>query len=177
MDGWMDGGDRYEEFNEWDANGGMGGWSCDSFERWGLYVMGPYHQSFIAHLFPLTYACINATDKQINMTIAQMEAVANNPLQLKLAANQMRNMSKSNIKMALDQTNAMMTGGTATAGNGSNTNVSTTGSAPPLILRGKMEGAARQMSSLSPKQHGGTQRCYVRNLVRHYVVRIHTSHP
>ena len=171
------GGDCYEEFNEWDANGGMGGWSCDSFERWGLYVMGLYHRSFITHLFPLTCACINATDEQINTAIAQMEAVANSPLQLKMAANQMRNMSKSDIKMALDQTIAMMTGGTATAGNGSNTNVSTTGSVPPSIPREKMEAAARQMSSLSPKQHRGRQQCYVQNPARHCVVQIHTSCP
>ena len=42
-------------------------------------------------------------DAQINMAIGQMEAVANNPGQLKMAADQMKNMSDSDLRRAVNQ--------------------------------------------------------------------------
>ena len=42
-------------------------------------------------------------DAQIDMAIAQMEAVASNPDQLKMMANQMKNMTESEIRQAVNQ--------------------------------------------------------------------------
>ena len=67
-------------------------------------------------------------------------------------------------------THALIPTSSGHAGNGSNTNVSTTGSVPSCISRKKMEADARQMSSLSPEQHGGRRRCYVQNPARHCIV-------
>ena len=59
-------------------------------------------------------------DEQINMAISQMEAVASNPSQLKMAADQMKNMNDDQLKQAVNQS-PLVGGGpvpTASAGAG-----------------------------------------------------------
>lgn len=85
------------------------------------------------------------------MAIAQMEAVASDPSQLRMAADQMKNMSEGDLKRALDQTATAMGGAggkapTATAA------AATPSSPAPPVSREQLEQAARQMSSMSPAQ-------------------------
>ena len=85
------------------------------------------------------------------MAIAQMEAVASDPSQLRMAADQMRNMSEGDLKRALDQTATAMGGAGGRAPTAA-TAAATTAWPAPLASREQLEQAARQMSSMSPAQ-------------------------
>ena len=97
----------------------------------------------------------NMTDAQIEMAIAQMEAVANDPNQLKMAAEQMKNMSESELTRALEQQTAMMGGAggnsSSSSSGGSGGRTSTT-AAFPSFSAAQLEQATKQMSSMSPEQ-------------------------
>jgi len=73
------------------------------------------------------------SDAQINMAITQMEAVANNPSQLKMAADQMKDMSESELRQAVDQSPLVS--------NNSNN-----------VSKSQFQQATQQMSSMSPTQ-------------------------
>lgn len=99
---------------------------------------------------------VNMTDAQIEMAIAQMEAVANDPNQLKMAAEQMKNMSESELTRALEQQTEMMGGAggnssTSSSSSSSRGRTSTT-AAPPSFSAAQLEQATKQMSSMSPEQ-------------------------
>jgi hypothetical protein len=96
----------------------------------------------------------NMSDTQIEMAIAQMEAVANDPNQLKMAAEQMKNMSEGELNRALEQQTAMMMGGGAggTSSSSSRGTASATSYPPPSFSAAQLEQATKQMSSMSPEQ-------------------------
>lgn len=88
------------------------------------------------------------------MAISQMEAVANNPDQLKMAADQMNSMSDDQLKHAVETsplTSGPMTGATAAS-------TATSPAAAPAVIDGKnisksqFEMATQQMSSMTPEQ-------------------------
>ena len=87
------------------------------------------------------------------MAITQMEAVANNPSQLQMAAQQMKNMSDSDLDQAVKQTG--FNGGDAAAG-GSTTSSSTatpaTPNALPNISKSQMQQATSQLQNMTPEQ-------------------------
>ncbi len=100
-------------------------------------------------------------DEQINMAIAQMEAVANDPNQLKMAADQMKNMSEDDLRRAMN----LGGGGSAPPSSTTTASTNATSSArtstpsstnppaiPQNISKTQFEQAAQQMSSLSPTQ-------------------------
>jgi hypothetical protein len=98
-------------------------------------------------------------DDQINMAIAQMESVANDPNQLKMAAEQMKNMSEDDLRRAMNlagcapsSSNAPSSTRTSSASSSAihhNNSNSTTNN---NISKTQFEQAAQQMSSLSPTQ-------------------------
>ena len=103
----------------------------------------------------------NMTDAQIEMAIAQMEAVANDPNQLKMAAEQMKNMSESELTRALEQQTAMMGGAggnssssssSSSGGSGGSGGRTSTTAAFPSFSAAQLEQATKQMSSMSPEQ-------------------------
>jgi len=96
----------------------------------------------------------NMTDAQIEMAIAQMEAVANDPNQLKMAAEQMKNMSESELTRALEQQTAMMggAGGNSSSSSSSSGGRTSTTAAFPSFSAAQLEQATKQMSSMSPEQ-------------------------
>ena len=83
-----------------------------------------------------------------------MEAMANNPSQLKMAADQMKNMSESDIKRAVNM--EMPTAGSAAASpTYSASQINGTAPAnPPItsISKSQFEAATQQMSSMTPEQ-------------------------
>jgi hypothetical protein len=93
----------------------------------------------------------NMSDTQIEMAIAQMEAVANDPNQLKMAAEQMKNMSEGELNRALEQQTAMMGGGAGGTSSSSSRGTATS-HPPPSFSAAQLEQATRQMSSMSPEQ-------------------------
>jgi hypothetical protein len=93
----------------------------------------------------------NMSDAQIEMAIAQMEAVANDPNQLKMAAEQMKNMSEGELNWALEQQTAMMGGGAGGTSSSSSRGTATS-HPPPSFSAAQLEQATKQMSSMSPEQ-------------------------
>jgi hypothetical protein len=85
------------------------------------------------------------------MAIAQMEAVASDPSQLRMAADQMRNMSEGDLERVLDQTATAMGGGGKAATVTAVPPPPAAAPAPP-VSKAQLEHAARQMSSMSPAQ-------------------------
>jgi len=88
------------------------------------------------------------------MAITQMEAVANNPSQLQMAAQQMKNMSESELDQAVKQTG--FNGGDAAAG-GSAPSVTTSSAAAtpnalPNISQSQMQQATNQLTNMTPEQ-------------------------
>ncbi|KAL7533488.1 hypothetical protein ACHAXR_005265 [Thalassiosira sp. AJA248-18] len=92
------------------------------------------------------------SDAQINMAIEQMEAVANNPSQLKMAADQMKNMSESQLQQVVKQSPlANDLPATTTTSPPSSTTATTT---PALsnVSKSQFKQATEQLSSMSPDQ-------------------------
>jgi hypothetical protein len=92
------------------------------------------------------------------MAIAQMESVASDPNQLKMAAEQMKNMNEEDLRRAMN-----LGGGTSSSSSSSSSpsthtpltsNASSTSNnnKPVAISKTQFEQAAKQMSSLSPTQ-------------------------
>jgi hypothetical protein len=100
------------------------------------------------------------TDAQINMAIAQMEMVANNPDQLKMAADQMKNMSESDLERAVNQSPLASGPSSSSAAPVAPSAGSAAASAPRAggvpsmanVSKSQFEQATKQMSSMSPEQ-------------------------
>ena len=82
------------------------------------------------------------------MAIAQMEAVANNPSQLKMAAEQMKNMSEGELKQAVNS--EMMAGGGGAAA-GAAPSSTAAGTNPALNMsKSQFQQATEQLNSMTP---------------------------
>ena len=103
------------------------------------------------------------TDEQINMSISQMEAMANNPQMMKMAMDQMKNMSESDLNAAVKQDLAAQR--SSSSSNASNvdpnatySDVTSAAAAPttnrsvPDISSDQFKTASQQMASMSPEQ-------------------------
>ncbi len=95
------------------------------------------------------------TDEQITMAIAQMESVASDPNQLKMAAEQMKNMSEEDLRRAMN----LAGGGTSSSSSSTHTPLASSASSTSnnnnkqvAISKTQFEHAAQQMSSFSPTQ-------------------------
>lgn len=90
------------------------------------------------------------TDEQISVAIAQMEAVATNPGQLQMMADQMKNMSESDLRQAVSSHQRPAVPQprqpTAAATPSSNAHPGTTAS------KSQLQQATQQMSSMTPEQ-------------------------
>ncbi len=82
------------------------------------------------------------------MAIAQMEAVANNPSQLKEAADQMKNMSESDLKQAVNQSPITSQQPPAAA----TTTTATNPAAMNNMSSSQFQRATQQMASMTPEQ-------------------------
>ena len=93
------------------------------------------------------------TDEQIHMAIAQMEAVANNPAMMKMAAEQMKNMSAEEFQAAVgSEWNASSyntTNNAVLAKNNSNNGMPTSVKNMPMS---QFQEGAQKMSSMTPEQ-------------------------
>ena len=96
------------------------------------------------------------------MAIAQMESVANDPNQLKMAAEQMKNMSESDLRRAMNMAGGPTAAASSSTSSSSSSSVTSSSSAPSSknnninindkISKTQCERAARQMSTMSPSQ-------------------------
>jgi len=104
------------------------------------------------------------TDEQINMSISQMEAMANNPQMMKMAMEQMKNMSESDLNAAVKQDLAAQRSSSSSNANNVDPNAtysdvtsaaaaaSTTNRSVPDISSDQFKTASQQMASMSPEQ-------------------------
>eukprot|EP00984_Skeletonema_dohrnii_P007636 scaffold2790_cov118-Skeletonema_dohrnii-CCMP3373.AAC.4 len=105
------------------------------------------------------------TDEQINMSISQMEAMANNPQMMKMAMDQMKNMSESDLDAAVKQDlaakrslSSSSSSNNNVAANATYSDVTSPTAAPaantsvPDISPDQFKTASQQMASMSPDQ-------------------------
>lgn len=109
------------------------------------------------------------TDEQINMSISQMEAMANNPQMMKMAMDQMKNMNESDLNAAVKQDWPAQQSSSFSTSSSSNNNVdanatysdvtSAAASAAtannrsiPDVSADQFKTASQQMASMSPDQ-------------------------
>ena len=104
------------------------------------------------------------TDEQINMSISQMEAMANNPQMLKMAMDQMKNMSESDldaavkVDLAAKRSLSSSSSNNNVAANATYSDVTSPTAAPaantsvPDISPDQFKTASQQMASMSPDQ-------------------------
>lgn len=104
------------------------------------------------------------TDEQINMSISQMEAMANNPQMMKMAMDQMKNMSESDLNAAVKQDLAAQRSSSSSNANNVDPNATysdvtsaaaaapTTNRSVPDISSDQFKTASQQMASMSPEQ-------------------------
>jgi len=113
------------------------------------------------------------TDEQINMSISQMEAMANNPQMMKMAMDQMKNMNENDLNAAVKQDlTAQQSSSSSFSTSSSNNNVdanatysdvtsaaaSAAAAAPsanrniPDVSADQFKTATQQMTSMSPDQ-------------------------
>mmetsp|Transcript_2194 Transcript_2194/g.3997 ORF Transcript_2194/g.3997 Transcript_2194/m.3997 type:complete len:547 (-) Transcript_2194:74-1714(-) len=105
------------------------------------------------------------TDEQINMSISQMEAMANNPQMMKMAMDQMKNMSESDLDAAVKQDLAAKRSSPSSSSNNnvatanatysdvtSPTAVPAANTSVPDISPDQFKTASQQMASMSPDQ-------------------------
>ena len=130
-----------------------------------MKAMGP------AALRATNPAMAHLTDAQINMSISQMEAMANNPQMMKMAMDQMKNMSQSDLDEAMKQNPlAPQSSSSSSSSNNSNndnaaatyTDVrsasaassgrSTVPEAVQNMSSDQFKAASQQMASMSPDQ-------------------------
>jgi len=89
-------------------------------------------------------------DAQINMAIEQMEAVANNPSHIKMAAEQMKNMSEGELNRAMNQSPLAGSSSSATAATSSGT--ATAPQTTNNISQSQFQHATQQMATMTPAQ-------------------------
>ena len=100
-------------------------------------------------------AMATLTDEQINMSISQMEAMANNPSMMKMAMDQMKNMNESDLNAAVKQDLAAQR---SSSSSNSNNNAATDANATYSdvtfkdISPDQFKTASQQMASMSPDQ-------------------------
>ncbi|KAL7497297.1 hypothetical protein ACHAWT_006139 [Skeletonema menzelii] len=104
------------------------------------------------------------TDEQINMSISQMEAMANNPQMMKMAMDQMKNMSESDLNAAVKQDLAAQRSSSSSNASNVDPNATysdvtsaaaaapTTNRSVPDISSDQFKTASQQMASMSPEQ-------------------------
>jgi len=104
------------------------------------------------------------TDEQINMSISQMEAMANNPQMMKMAMEQMKNMSESDLNAAVKQDLAAQRSSSSSNASNVDPNATysdvtsaaaaapTTNRSVPDISSDQFKTASQQMASMSPEQ-------------------------
>jgi len=114
-----------------------------NFSGGALQIFVSRISSNFSHLFTTHYKQTNK-DGQINTAIAQMEAMANNPSQLKMTADQMKQMSESELSRAVNSDN--MAGGLAAAPS----STATTGTNPLNISKSQFQQATEQLNSMTP---------------------------
>jgi hypothetical protein len=130
-----------------------------------MKAMGP------AALRATNPAMAHLTDAQINMSISQMEAMANNPQMMKMAMDQMKNMSQLDLDEAMKQNPLapQSSSSSSSSNNNSNDNAAATypdvrsasaassaRSAVPEAVQNmssdQFKAASQQMASMSPDQ-------------------------
>ena len=126
-----------------------------------MKAMGP------AALRATNPAMAHLTDAQINMSISQMEAMANNPQMMKMAMDQMKNMSQSDLDEAMKQNplapqssssssnnndNAAATYADVRSASAASSARSTVPEAVQNMSSDQFKAASQQMASMSPDQ-------------------------
>ena len=124
-----------------------------------MKAMGP------AALRATNPAMAHLTDAQINMSITQMEAMANNPQMMKMAMDQMKNMSQSDLDEAMKQNplapqssssnnnnNAAATYSDVRSASAASSARSTVPEAVQNMSSDQFKAASEQMASMSPDQ-------------------------
>ncbi len=128
-----------------------------------MKAMGP------AALRATNPAMAHLTDAQINMSISQMEAMANNPQMMKMAMDQMKNMNQSDLDEAMKQNPLAPQSSSSSSNNNSNDNAAATYSdvrsasaassgrstvpeAVQNMSSDQFKAASQQMASMSPDQ-------------------------
>ena len=126
-----------------------------------MKAMGP------AALRATNPAMAHLTDAQINMSITQMEAMANNPQMMKVAMDQMKNMSQSDLDEAMKQNPLAPQSSSSSSNNNNNAAAtypdvrsasaassarSTVPEAVQNMSSDQFKAASQQMASMSPDQ-------------------------